>query len=86
MDILFCVTKTGTKTYVPIFRFVAGVNRELICDCHSLFVIIFWLFLINFIVFFFYLFLKYFRYVCRKLILRFVVDENDLHRVCNGKL
>ena len=27
-DIPFCVTKFGTKTYVPIFRFVVGVNRD----------------------------------------------------------
>ena len=29
-DISFCVIKFGIKTYVPIFRFVVGVNREFI--------------------------------------------------------
>ena len=32
LDNPFCVTKFGIETYVPIFRFVACVNREFICD------------------------------------------------------
>ena len=31
LDNPFRVTKFGIKTYVPISKFVAGVNRELIC-------------------------------------------------------
>ena len=46
---------------------------------HSVFVLVFWLILINFIVF--YLCLKSIQYMCRRLILKFVGDENDLHRV-----
>ena len=48
---------------------------------HSVFLLVFWLFFDK-IQIFFNLCLKYIRYVCRKLVLRFVGDENDLHRVC----
>ena len=30
LEILFCVGNFGIKTYAPIFKFVAGVNREFI--------------------------------------------------------
>ena len=46
---------------------------------HSVFVLVFWLILINFIVF--YLCLKSIQYMFRRLTLKFVGDENDLHRV-----
>ena len=53
-DIPFCITKLGNKTNFPVFKFVAGVNREFIweltfCLCNSFFCY----FLINFFMFFF---------------------------------
>ena len=43
LEIPFSVVEFGIKTYVSIFKFVAGVNRELIweimfCLCNSFFV------------------------------------------------
>ena len=37
----FCVVKFGIKTYVPIFKFVAGVNWEFIWELIFFFVTIF---------------------------------------------
>ena len=42
-EIPFCVVKLEIKSYVPIFKFVAGVNREFIWEfifylCNSFFV------------------------------------------------
>ena len=77
MDIPFCVLKLGIKTNVPIFKSVAGMEREIIwlfifCLCNNLFV--------TFGVFhnLFYLYLKSIRYVYRKLILKFLDDESGL--------
>ena len=43
LEIPFCVWNLGIKTNVPIFKFVAGKNRELIwllmfCLCNNFFV------------------------------------------------
>ena len=46
LEIPFCVVKFGIKTYVPILKFLAGVNREFIwefifCLCNN-FLVTFW--------------------------------------------
>ena len=79
VEIPFCVAKFGIEMYVPTFKSVAGVNREFLwefkfCLCNN-----FWLFLNKFHCAF-HLCLKFIRYVYRKLILKFVGDESDLHR------
>ena len=65
--------------YVPIFKFVAGVNRKFIlelifCLCNT------FLLLSDKFRCVFFLCLKSIRCVYRKLILKFVDDESDLHR------
>ena len=84
MEIPFCVLNLGIKTIVPFFKSVAGMKRELIwlfifCLCNN--------FCVTFLLFgrfhcVFYLFLKFIRYVYRKLISKNVDYESDLHHVC----
>ena len=75
----FCVVKIGIKTYVLIFKFVAGVNREclwelIFCLCSSFF------FLFDKFHYVFYLCLNSIRCVYRKIFLNIVDVESDLHR------
>ena len=80
-EIPFCVVKLEIKTYVPFFKFIAGVNRDF-----------FWEFIFylsnSFLLLFdkfrwaFYLCLKSIRYVYRKLILKFVGDQSGLLFTC----
>ena len=75
----FCVVEFGNKTYVPLFKFVADVNREFIwesifCRPNSFLV------LSDKFHCAFYLCVKSIRYVHWKLILKFVSDETSLHR------
>ena len=78
-EISFCVVKFGIKTYLPIFKFVAGVNREFIWEIMFCLFNIFLLHSGKFLCFF-YLCLKSIRCVYQKLILKFVEDKSDLHR------
>ena len=80
LEIHFCVAKFGIRTQVPIFKFVAGVNREFIwelifCLCNNCFVFS----LINFLVFLFLLKIHSV-YVPEAIFKKFVDDESDLHR------
>ena len=81
LEISFCLLKFGIKTYVPIYKFVAGVNREFIWEfmfcLRNSFLLLSGKFRCDFC-----LCLKSIRLVFRKLILRFVDDENDLHHRC----
>ena len=61
LGIPFCVTNFCTKTYDPLFRFVAGVSCDFFRIDHSVFVIVFWQFFGNF--YFFSLFKIYSVYV-----------------------
>ena len=46
-EIRFCAVEIGTKTYVPIFKFVADLNREFIWESIFCLVTIIWYFLTN---------------------------------------
>ena len=72
--------KLGIKTNVPIFKSVAGVKRELICLLCFASVKISVLFfgILHYVS---YLDLKSIRYVCRKLILKFLDGGGVLHQV-----
>ena len=52
LEVPFCVVKYGIETNFPIFKSVAGLNREMIWLFMFCFVIVFlFFFLINFVVF-----------------------------------
>ena len=80
--IFLFVFKLGIKTNVPIFKSVAGMNCELIFGYLYFAVVTIVLLLFGRFHCVFYLFLKSIRYVYRKLISKFVDDENGLHYVC----
>ena len=78
LEVPFCVVKYGIETNVPIFKSVAGLNREMIwlfmfCLCNSFFV-----FLSDKFRCVSYLYLKSNRCVYQKLILKSVDDESGL--------
>ena len=43
-EIRFCAVEIGTKTYVPIFKFVADLNRKFIWESIFCLVTIIWYF------------------------------------------